>query len=144
MVVGSCPRAPAGGDLPARVVPPQRLRLRVLGPADHRGPDRGRGAPATSSAGSGDRRAPDRRLAYRDGIPHHLERPVPPARPGAPGVRAPALEATSRAGAGPRDGMDPPASGGRRIVGRDPAALGVLADGSGPDGIPARTPGDEG
>ena len=131
----------SGGHLPPRVVPPERLRLRLLGQADHRGPDGGGGAPAGPSPRRRHRRAPDGNQAGVSGATVDLEGPVPPAGRGPPGVRASAQPPASPCGPGPGHGVDHPPPGSGRLMGRDPAALGVLADGPFPDGVPARPSG---
>ena len=50
MVLGRPAGDAAGADLPARLVPVQRLRLGVLGAADHRPADHRRGVPASHAA----------------------------------------------------------------------------------------------
>src|SRR5437762_833003 len=58
-----------------------------------------------------------------------------PVRASAPAAAAPACHLARRA-------LDRAPPGGRRLLGRDPAALGLLADGAAPVRLPARASGD--
>src|SRR5581483_6215029 len=122
-----------GAHLPAAVVPAEHLRLRLLGAPDDRRPyDRPRGAPRPAAAVR-PRRAPDR--AGGPAAAAHLPR----ARPAVAGQgRSPVRAQAASPASAPRDeagralGARP--AGGRRLLGRDPAALGLLAHGA----VPAR------
>ena len=122
------PEPAARDDLPAVVGPAEHLRLGVLGTADHRAADHRRHAAAGAAAAVRHRRTAHavprraRRFAVRraagsfqrlDKVLHryarHPSRPLRRARD-APGRR-----------------VDPGPPGGRRRLGRHPAAVGVLA-----------------
>src|SRR6185312_5376114 len=124
--LGGAPDAAAGDDLPPAVVPAERLRLRVLGPPDHRAAHDRRlvatGAPAPVHPGRAARRSGS--AAAVDAVDGRG--PVPGARPGAGPLRPPAvpIAAARRAGGGRTLDRRPPGS--RRLVGWDPAAVGVL------------------
>ena len=135
-------------DLPAlppevillpRVVPAQRLRLRVLGAPDDRAAHDRRLAPARAAAAVLARRAARRaRAASRCIRSRRWKGRLPAARPRAAAVRAPPDPAAALARAPARVRVDPPAPGGRRLVGRHPAALGVLGARAAPRGLSAR------
>ena len=68
-----------------------------------------------------------------------LARPGPRVRR----LRAAAVRAPAPARAGARRALDRAPPGGGRLLGRHPAAVGVLADGAAPLRLPARSPGHE-
>ena len=150
---GTTCRSAARADLPARVVPAQRLRLGLLGPADHRAADHRRrrcgrsarcrsaldelhdrraGQPAKAGAGAAGRlgRVFQRLDRALHGYERHGRGPAGCARSGR---RDPALRR-----------VDHRPAGGRRLLGRHPAAVGVLADRAAPARLRARPPGDRG
>ena len=137
------PGAPARDDAAAGLVPAEHLRLRLLGAADDRARCRSssptgpkRPLPFTIDeldAGTGywPPQAHDltgRALLVLDRVLHAYEHRPMHADP-RPRARA------SRA-------LDRRSPGGRRLVGRDPAAVGVLADRPAPPRLCARSPGD--
>src|SRR6185437_11481752 len=127
-------------DLPTPVVPAQRVRLGVLGAADRGTADR-RGQPAPVPAAAVRRgRAAYRGAAGPARSTVDMGRRVPAAGPGAALLRA--APGTGAAPAGPAPGrrMDPRAPGGRRFLGRHPAAVGLLAARPAPARVPAGTP----
>ena len=128
----------AGDDLPAEVVPAQRLRLGLLGPADRGAADRRRGAAPGAAAGRGARRAAHRRdrAAAAPGFVHRRwTAPCTSTR----SARCPPCGGR----AAPLRGVDHRAPGARRLLGRDPAAVGVLADRAQPARLRRRPPGHE-
>src|SRR5262249_21218308 len=131
----------AGADLLPRLVPAQRLRLGVLGPADDRAADRRRRSAPGPAASVRTRRAG----LGRPGSPGPAAGPagpgnqrrlgggVRPAGPGTARLRAPRPPGAAGAGGAPRRpaavrGVDHHAAGEGRLLGRDPAALGLLTD----------------
>ena len=125
--------AAARDHVPAALGAAQHLRLRLLGPPDHRGPDRRDGPPAGPAPAVRRRRAAGAEPAAVAG--RHAAaraRPADHAGPASGSRPRPApLRATARlvppppgpAAVGPAPGraVDRPAPGGRRAVGRDPA-----------------------
>ena len=125
----------AGGDRAAAgVVPPQRLRLRLLGAPDDRGAVGRQSPPPVPAAAVRPRGA--RTAARRRARGADAGRRARAATAGCsrPRPRAAALRTARRSAPlrrlalRPRGELDRAPPGGRRLVGRDPAALGVLAD----------------
>ena len=128
VVVGRAAGPAAGGDAAAAVVPAEHLRLRLLGPpddraADDRRPPTGRCRPlpfTLDELRTGGARPPRRRRGRRAG---------------ASSCSTACCTATSAAHCGrlraagdaPGRRVDPRPPGGRRLVGRHPAAVGLLA-----------------
>ena len=129
-------------DPPAVLVPVQPLRLGVLGPADRRPADHRHDAAAVPAVAVRSRRAAQRRAVAADGA-RRTPGPVSSSGSTRGCTRTPARplrllrQASMRRGVG----VDPGASGGRRLVGRHPAAVGLLDPRPAPDGLPARPPG---
>src|SRR5262249_3686381 len=133
----------------------------LLGPADDRGAFAGQSPPARATAAVRSGRARNaRRKSGRARAGGSGGRRGPRAAPAGPGRPAPAPglgEPRSRAAllraaahrAGPPAGrvagraLDRAPSGGRRLLGGDPATLGLLAHGPSPVRLPARSSGDE-
>ncbi|TMK87336.1 MAG: hypothetical protein E6G44_00340 [Actinobacteria bacterium] len=139
VVVGPGAGPAARGDLPSPVVPAEHLRLRLLGPPDARGAHRRRGASSGPADRVRHRRAPHRPGSGAGARPSvHVAREVPAAGPGPPRLRASPIQESATRGPGPGRGVDPAATGSRRLLGRDSAAVGVLADRARRDGLPAR------
>lgn len=146
--VGRPPRTAARADVLPQVGPAQHLRLRLLGPADHRAAHRRL------------RQAPGAPRALRPGRAAHRPRPPQPgqeARPArqlgrdlpAPRQRAAPLPQGRPAPIAPyRDEpgrpVDHRAPGERRLLGRDPAARRLLRHRPAPARLRPRPPGDEG
>ena len=137
--------AAARDDAAARVGAAQPLRLRLLGAPDvvvalsvvlavpPVAPAAVRARRAATAPRRGRRRSAPRRAAgrwSRSTRVLHVYR-APPAATG-----------SAAAGAGPRRALDRRPPGGGRLVGRDPAAVGVLADRAAPARLSARPPGD--
>ena len=125
--------AAAGDDPAAAVVPAQRLRLRLLGAADgRRAVGRARVAPGPASCRSRSTSctAPSRGQPpkARTLIAHAVRR----ARSRAAGLPAPPDRAAAPVRAAQGRALDRRPPGGRRRLGRDPAALGLLADRAAP------------
>ena len=162
VVLGRPAGHPARADLPAGLVPAQHLRLGLLGPADHRGrwPWSSRSARPAHWRSSIDELRPAARTAAP---PARAAPPTPapsPARPPRRRTTSPARHlcrswATSSTpstgpaplptgqvgkagGAAPLRGVDHRPAGAGRLLGRHPAALGVLADGAEPARLPNR------
>src|SRR5206468_12165843 len=114
VVVGRHPGAAARGDLPARVVPPEHLRLRVLGPADHRRADGGGCAPPRPAHAVRAGRAANGRAEATPRPPVDVPVAVPATGPGAALVRTASLPEAATVGADPSHRVDPSAPGGRR------------------------------
>ena len=143
VVVGGRPGAAAGDRPAALVVSAEHLRLRLLGAPDDRRAVAGENPPARrascrstwtscrSSSAAGLGRAPGRAARALAGSrgPH-------PAR-----LRTPAAATAAADRAGARRALDRAPPGGRRLVGRDPAAVGLLADRPAPVRLRARSPG---
>ncbi len=143
MVVGRPARDAARDHPAAQMGPAERLRLGLLGPADRR-PDHDRRdlAPGPSAAVLAGRaaHAPDAGAPIdRPGRPR-VQRP----RPGAEGVPPGWLHAGAARGHAPGRRVDHRPAGGRRRLGRHPAALGVLDPGPAPARLFARFPGGGG
>src|SRR5690606_29190624 len=140
VVVGPAAGTAARSDPAPALVPAQRLRLRELGAADDRAAVRGGLVPAEARARLRAGRAAHRALAARAPVAAHLGRTLPGARPRAPSLR----EAPVRAAAPPRARavrrVDPAPPGGGRLLGRDPAAVGVLDHGAAPARLPDGPP----
>src|SRR6266511_2190357 len=77
----------AGADPAAAVDAADNLRLRLLGPADHRSADRGELGPAGAPAAVRGGRAAHRGARARVGPPLDLDRVLPAAGPGAARLR---------------------------------------------------------
>src|SRR4051794_30840406 len=119
------------------MVPAQRLRLGLLGPANHRAADRGR--LTTSSATGAIRRG---RAAYwRSAQPARTavdrQWPVSTVRSGAARVFAATNQGVASTRPAPSRRMDTRSTGGGRLLGRYPAAVGVFPAGAAPHGLPA-------
>ena len=131
LVLGRPAGAAAGAHLPAEVVPAQRVRLGLLGPADggaaHDRVEPAPGPPASVHRGQSAHRRPRPPQG-------HLRAAGPAPAP----VRPPSAEAPAPQRPPPGRRLDRRPAGGGRVVGRDPAALGVLAARAAPDGPPAR------
>ena len=74
------------------------------------------------------RRAEERSRRTAAGAAQHLGGPLPGARPGAQALRAPAGQVPAPGRPATGRALDPAAPGGGRLLGRHPAAVGVLAD----------------
>ena len=142
VVLGRPARDAARADPAAEVVPAQRLRLGLLGPPDRRA-DHGRRdpAPGPSAAVHADRAAHGRRRRRR-------ARAIGSARAfNALDTRAQGLPPGAAAHPGRRGGdargrrVDHRPAGGRRLLGRHPAALGVLDPRAAPARLRPRPPG---
>ena len=89
------------------------------------------------------RRAARRALAVRSRAPGCAARALAGARgPRAARLRAPAAAPAAADRARARRALDRAPPGGRRLLGRHPAAVGLLADRAAPVRLPARSPGD--
>ena len=143
VVVARSAGAAARGDPAAALVPAQHLRLRLLGAPDDRAADRRGGAPAgararlsrsTSCAPGRRRRGRAPRCATGRAASSALDRALHlyERRP-LPALRRHALGALRR--------VDPAPPGGGRLLGRHPAALGLLDDGAPSARLPARSSG---
>ena len=138
----TCPSCRPRSIYLPQVVPVQRLRLGLLGPADRRAAHHRRDAAAGAAAAVRPRRAAHRRRRCR----RWRRRSAGPASSSG---STSALHAYGRRRCGwlrraaMRRGVrvDPGPPGGRRLVGRHPAAVGLLDPGAAPDGLPARPPG---
>ena len=137
---GATARADAAAVLGAAL----DLRLRLLGAPDRRGAVDRAGAAADADAPFRTRRAA--RLSAVDARegPHGDRAGARARRPCARGVPAGRGAAAPRSGAFARGALDRAPAGGRRLVGRHPAAVGLLADRPAPARIPDRPPADEG
>ena len=142
VVVGSGAGAAAGDRAAALVGGAEHLRLRLLGAPDDRGAVARDG---TSSAARAAVRAGGaaRPRAVASGRADQRARSLADA----PGSRAARLRASPAAAVAPdRDGargaLDRAPPGGRRLLGRHPAAVGVFADGAAPERLRARAPAD--
>ncbi len=137
VVVGSGAGA-AAGDRPAALVgAAERLRLRLLGAPDDRRAVARQSPPAGAPAAVRPGRAARARSAGRASAARPGAAVAPPCWLLAPGsaaarLRAPAARAAAPARARPRRALDRAPPGGRRLVGRHPAAVGLLADGAAP------------
>ena len=144
--VGRPARTPAGAHLLPEVGPAQHLRLRLLGPADHRAAHRRLG-----EASGAARAVRARRAAHRPARPEpgqaarpagQLGRRLPAARQGA----APLPQGRAAQAAQGRDEhrrpLDHRAAGERRLLGRHPAARRVLRHRPAPARLRPRPPGD--
>src|SRR5581483_9111150 len=117
LVVGRVADAAAGADPAPAVGAALGLRVRLLGPPDdRRAPDRDR-APAAHHGRLRDPRAHEREAGAGA-----------PARPGAAALRAPAGARAPPPRARRGRALDPRAPGAGRLLGRDPAALGLVDD----------------
>ena len=131
VVVGRRARAAARADLPAAVVPAEHLRLRLLGaPDDRRAHDRPRrSAPSARCRSASTSCAPGVRCSRDRGRSAAGAAAVARQRSCHPYERRPA-ETAAAPGDGTGRALDRRAPGGRRLVGRHPAAVGVLAHGA--------------
>ncbi len=127
VVVGRAAEPAAGDHLPAAVVSAQRLRLGVLGSADDRPAHHRHHLAAAADAPGGHRRAAHRRAHSAVAAGPVLGRLLPAARPGAARLREAAGAPASPGGDAPRRRLDRRPAGGRRRLGRHPAAVGLLA-----------------
>ena len=138
------PALPPEVDPAAVVGAAERLRLRLLGaPDDRRAVDRQSpppGARARRSTSTSCDARPSRALE----APAARVARAWLASPGSPAarLRAPPARAAAPARARARRALDRAPPGGRRLVGRDPAAVGLLADRAAPRRLSARAPRD--
>src|SRR5690606_34067582 len=130
VLLGGRAVAAPGTDLPAAAGAAQRLRRRLLGAADDRPARRALGAATASRARRARARAARQRAGPEAPAPQRLGPRVHRPRQGVARVRAAAAEAVAvpRVAAVRRMGRGTP--GARRLVGRHPAAVGLLADGT--------------
>ena len=141
LVVGRAPGDAAGADAAPTIGTAQHLRLRVLGSPDGGGPHRDQRPPAGPVHPGDHRRAPERGPS-RPPAGQPMGEAVPAARSSAARLRAQAHRRPAQAGPPAGRAVDRPTPGVRRVLGWDPAALGLLADGAPPAGLPARPSGD--
>ena len=153
LVVARPPGDAARGHAPAAVVTRQHLRLRVLGAPDGRRAHRRRCVPSGARPRGRHRRAAD----WIDAAPAAVAPMVgvvgirrfsaglfSSPRPGPARIRTasvPAAAARRARGGGALDRRPP---GGRRVVGRHPAAVGLLPDRAAPPRLPDRPSRDGG
>ena len=132
------PRSPSG--------PAQHLRLRLLGAPDRRAAHRRRLVPPGRGRlrfALDELRTGASRTEAEPRPAGSLGRPLPAARPRAAPLRAPPDRVRCGAWRLARaERWIVAAPGGRRLLGRDPAAVGVLDDRPAPARLPARPPGD--
>ena len=142
VVMGPDPGAAAGADPAPASRPAEHLRLRLLGAPDDRRAHRGRRPPPDPAAPVRSRRAAHRRPTAGAAVAAHGRRQVRAARPHPPPLRAAPDALAAQDGDRSRGGVDlgPPRS--RRLVGRYPAAVGVLAARAPPRGLRPRPSGD--
>ena len=140
LVVGRAAGPPARADLLPDLVPVQCVRLGLLGAADHRPPhDRGI-VPAGAAARRLARRDQERSPQATATSALVVEGPVRTDRRTAARIRTPSPPAAAPGGAPARNRMDHPPTGSRRVVGRHPAAVGLLDDRPEPHGLLGRSP----
>ncbi len=145
LVVGRPADDAARDDLPAVLVPAERLRLGVLGTADRRPADDRGHRPTVPPDRDRHRRAPHRPRARPALAGVDRRRRVPALRQGAapirqdrpPGPRPGAAVARHA----PRRGVDRGPPGSRRFLGRHPTAVGLLDHGAAPARLLTRPPG---
>ena len=125
------------------MVPAQHLRLRMLGAPDHRSTDDRGGSPAVSPAWLRSRRAAGWEAAGGAQASHDVGGTFSAPRSHAPPLREEADRAPAPARTAGRCRVDHSSPGGRRLLGRHPAPVGLLADGPAPARLPNGPPGDE-
>ena len=146
VVVGRPAGAAAGGDPAAALVPAEHLRLRLLGPPDDRAADRRRRPPPARAAAVRPRRAAHRAAAPSRRARRSCDRsgPVCDSTGCCTATSAGRSTGCGRAPCGAAERVDRRPPGGRRLVGRHPAAVGLLDDRPAAARLPARPPGDAG
>ena len=123
LALGGDSAASAGADPAEALAPVLGLRLCVLGPPDRRAAHGRHALPPRAQAAAGARLP---RAEPRAGVAQADRRA--PQRPGTGVVRGPILPAGPRTRARLRGALDRRPPGARRLVGRHPAPVGVVAD----------------